>query len=326
MRRRAFIAALGGAAAWPLAARAQQAGPPIVGFLNFGSPQSRPHLVEGFRAGLRETGYVEGKDVLIEYRWANDEYALLAELAADLVRRQVNVIAAPGSIAAALEAKAATNTIPVIFSVGDDPVKLKLVNSLSQPGTNATGVSYFTQELLGKRLEILHELVPAMTRVGVLINPKSPYAEVQTREIERAASAINLKIRLLRASGSSDIDAALETFAREHGGALVVVPDPLFTGRRAQIVGLTKRHTIPAIYTLREYVEAGGLISYGTNLRDAYRQVGVYAGRILKGEQPATLPVVQPTKFELVVDLRTAKALGLDIPPTLLARADEVIE
>jgi putative ABC transport system substrate-binding protein len=327
MRRRDFIALLGGSAAtWPLAARAQQPAMPVVGFLHDGSFEPRIHLVAAFRQGLSDAGFVDGRNVVIEYRWAQDKFDRLPALVAELVQRQVAVIATPGSAAAALAAKAATNVIPIVFSVGTDPVKLGLVGSLNRPGGNVTGVSYLTQELGPKRLGILRELMPSGADVVVLVNPTSPVTDSALRDMQAAASAVGQQLSVLHASDNQEINAAFLAMAQKHAPALVIVTDPLFTSRRVQLVTLASRHAVPAIYTSREFAEVGGLMSYGTNLPDIYHQVGTYAGRILKGEKPADLPVAQPTKFEFVINLATAKALAIDVPATLLGRADEVIE
>jgi putative tryptophan/tyrosine transport system substrate-binding protein len=326
VRRREFITLIGNAAAWPLAARAQPAATPVVGFLHDGSLEPRIHLVAAFRQGLSDAGFVDGGNVVIEYRWAQDKFDRLPALVAELTQRQVAVIATPGSAAAALAAKAATNAIPIVFSVGTDPVKLRLVGSLNRPGGNATGVSYLTQELGPKRLGILRELMPSGADVVVLVNPTSPVTDSAVKDMQAAASAVGQQLSVLHARENQEINAAFLAMAQKQAPALVIVTDPLFTSRRVQLVTLAARHAIPAIYTSREFAEIGGLMSYGTNLPDIYRQVGNYVGRILKGEKPADLPVAQPTRFEFVINLATAKALGIDVPATLLGRADEVIE
>jgi putative tryptophan/tyrosine transport system substrate-binding protein len=321
------MALLGGAAAgWPLAAPAQQPALPVIGFLSDGSLEPRVNSVAAFRQGLSEAGYVDRQNVEIEYRWAEDQFDRLPEMAADLVRRQVAVIVTPGSTAAPLVAKAATKTIPIVFSVGTDPVKLGLVDSLNRPGGNATGVSYFTQELGPKRLALLRELMPGDVDLIVLANPRTAAADSAVKDIRMAVSAIGQQIAVLNASDNHEIDAAFTTMAQKRAPALLIIADPLFTSRRVQLVTLAARHAIPAIYTSREFAEVGGLMSYGANLPDINRQVGMYTGRILKGVKPADLPVVQPTRFDFVINLQTARALHLEVPPTLLTFAEEVIE
>jgi len=327
MRRREFITLLGGAAAaWPITARAQQV-MPVIGFLNMQSPEAFAELLRGFRQGLKDTGYVEGENVVIDYRWAENQMDRLPALAAELVRRRVAVIAASGGPDTVFVAKTSTTTIPIVFAVGDDPVKLGLVASLARPGGNLTGINFFVSELAAKRLELLRELLPQTTRVAVLVNPaEATLTEATLRDVEAAARLIGLQIQVLNASTSREIDTVFATIARERPDALFVGTDPFFVSRRVQLAQLTTLHKVPAIYALRQYAEAGGLMSYGASLTDAYRQMGAYAGRLVKGTKPADLPVVQATKFELVVNHQTARMLGLTVPPTLLARADEVIE
>jgi putative tryptophan/tyrosine transport system substrate-binding protein len=327
VKRRTFITLLGGAAAaWPLAARAQQP-MPVVGFLGAGSLETYVLYLAAFRRGLSESGFVEGQNVAIEYRWADGQYDQMKELAADLVRRRVAVIAVPGSAPGARAAKAATSTIPIVFSVGDDPVKSGLVTSINRPEGNATGINFFTGEVVAKRLALFHELVPSVSRMAVFINPSdAPRAEVLRNEVQVAARAIGLHVQILNPSTNREIDAAFGALVRERADALFVGPDAFYNTRRVQLATMAAHHSIPTAFAVREYVDAGGLISYGTSLADMYRQVGVYCGRILKGAKPADLPVLQSTKFETVINMQTARMLGLEVPATLLARADEVIE
>ena len=325
--RREFITLLGGAAAWPLTARGQQPAMPVIGFVHLGSPAVSVPRVVAFRKGLSETGHVEGQNVTVEYHWLDGRFDRLPSLMADLVRRGVAVIATPGQTAAAQTAKAATTTIPIVLGVGEDPVKLGLVASLARPGGNVTGINFFVQEVLAKRLGLLHELVPKAVRMTVLVNPaNAPVAEVMLRDMPEAARALGLQIRVLNASTSREIEAAFATLEHERADALFIAPDGFFTGRSSQFVTLASRDRIPTSCGNREMVEAGLLMSYGTDSLDMYHLVGVYTGQILKGANPADLPVLQATKFEFVINLQTARALGLEVPPTLLARADEVIE
>jgi putative ABC transport system substrate-binding protein len=328
MRRRDFITLIGGAAAaWPLAARAQQPAMPVIGFLDSRSPDALTERLRGFRHGLKDTGYVEGENVAIEYRWAENQFDRLPVLAAELVRRQVAVIDTSGGANAASAAKAATTTIPIVFTVIEDPVRLGFVASLARPGGNLTGINFFAGELVAKRLELLRALVSAATRVAVLVNPANARnTETTLRDVESAARIMGLQIQVLNASTSSEIDTAFATIVRERPDALFVGGDAFFNARRVQLALLAGRHGVPAIYSARESADAGGLITYGSNIVDVYRQVGVYAGRILKGAKPADLPVVQSSKFELVINAQTARMLGLTVPPMLLATADEVIE
>jgi putative ABC transport system substrate-binding protein len=327
VRRRTFIAGLGSVVAWPLAARAQQPATPVVAYVVSAGPPDAAGPVAAFRKSLSETGYVEGRNVTIEYHWLEGQYDRLPALMADLVRRRVAVIVVPTLPLAAIAAKAATATIPIVFGVADDPVKLGLVASLARPGGNATGINYFSQEINAKRVGLLHELVPKAVRVAVLVNPAVPTgAETTLRDVQEAARIMGLQIHVLNASTIGEIDAAFVTLVRERPDALFVAADGLFASRRVQFATLAATNRIPAAYGNREHVAAGGLMSYGTDIADRYRQIGVYAGSILKGAKPADLPVVQSTKFELVINVTTAKALGLTIPETLLATADEVIQ
>jgi putative tryptophan/tyrosine transport system substrate-binding protein len=325
IRRREFLATLGGAAAaWPLAARAQQPAMPVVAFVNAGS--SDPPLAAAFRKGLNEAGYVEGQNVTVEYHWLEGQFDRLPALMADLVRRRVAVIATPAGNYAAQVAKAATTAIPIVFGVGDDPVKLGLVTSLARPGGNLTGINFFANELSAKRLALLHELVPKAARIAVLVNPSNPATEGTLRDTLEAARAIGLQIQVLKASTRSEIEAAFATLVRDRAEALYVAGDVFFTSRRVQLATLAATHRIPASYPSREAVEAGGLMGYDADRAGMYRQVGAYTSQILKGAKPADLPVLQSTKFEFVINLQTARALGLEVPPQLLASVDEVIE
>jgi putative ABC transport system substrate-binding protein len=328
MQRREFITLLGSAAAWPIAARAQQPAMPVIGYLNSASAAAFAHLMPAFHKGLGEAGYVEGQNVAIEYRWAEGHHNdLLASMAVDLVRRQVAVIVTPVSTAAALAAKAATSTIPIVFVIGADPVKSGLAASFNRPGGNATGVSDFGVGLAAKRLSLLHELLPGAASFAALVNPDNPFiSDPFVAEVQAAGAAIGRQIEVVTATTNADIDAAFVTFAKRHVDAFLISPEALFVARRVQILTLAARHAVPAIYHRREFAEAGGLMSYGSNFADQFRLTGIYTGRILKGEKPADMPVQLPTKFEFVINMQTAKTLGLDVPPTLLARADEVIE
>jgi ABC-type uncharacterized transport system substrate-binding protein len=326
VKRRQFITLLGGAAAWPVVARAQRSPLPVVGFLNTASPDTMADRLRGFRQGLKDTGYVEGENVAIEYHWAENQTDRLAQLAAELVRRQVAVIAA-NSTSPALATKAATATIPIVFIVAEDPVKLGLVASLARPGGNATGINFYSGELVAKRLELLRELVPAANRVAVLVNPANATSTDTTlKDLEPAARAMRLQTQVLNASTSGDINATFATFVRKRPDALFVGIDPFLISRRVQLVQLATLHKVPATYPTRDCAEVGGLMSYGASIVDAYRQAGVYTGHILKGAKPTDLPVVQASKLELVINLQTARMLGLTVPATLLSTADEVIE
>ena len=325
MKRREFITLLGGTAAWPLAARAQQPAMPVVGFVNASSSTESARFAGPFRQGLADTGYIEGQNVTIEYRWADSHYERLPDMIADLVRRRVAVLAAT-STPAALAAKAATTDIPIVFETAGDPITLGLVSSLSRPTGNVTGVTQLSSELVSKRVGLLHDLIPSAKIIASLINQSDPRAESQSREMHEATRAVGVQLQVLNASNEAEIDGAFTKLLQLRADALLVGTGELFNKRREQLVALAARHAVPAFYQYREFPIAGGLISYGASITDSYRQTGVYTGRILKGEKPADLPVLQPIKFELVINLKTAKALGLTIPAGLLAIADEVIE
>jgi putative tryptophan/tyrosine transport system substrate-binding protein len=326
VRRRAFITLIGGAAAWPFAARTQQGAMPVIGFLNGASPDAYVPFLTAFQQGLKETGYVEGQNVAVEYHWLDGQFSRLPSLMADLVRRRVAVIATPNN-AAALAAKAATTTIPIVFGVAEDPTRLGLVASLARPGGNATGINFFPGEVVAKRLGLLHDLVPKAVRIAVLVNPaNAAVAEATLREIPEAARALGLQIQVLNASTNREIEAAFAALARDRADALFVAGDGFFSSRRVQFATLATRDRIPAAYSERDYVAAGGLMSYGTDLTEVFHQIGDYTGSILKGAKPADLPVLQPTKFEFALNLQTARALGLEVPPQLLASVDEAID
>jgi putative ABC transport system substrate-binding protein len=325
VRRREFITFLGGTmTAWPLAARAQPSSMPVIGLVNSASPRAFAH--GAFHQGLKETGHVEGQNLTIEYRWAEGQYDQLPALVSDLVSRGVAVLAAFGGVHTALAAKTATSTIPIVFANGSDPVKFGLVASLNRPDGNVTGVSFFAAELEAKRLGLLHELVPQVAMIAVLLNPTNANAENQSRDLNEAARTLGLQLHIVNAGSERDIEAAFASVVQMRAGALVVASDPFFFAQHQQFTALAMRHAVPAIYEWREFAEAGGLVSYGTSRNEAYRHAGIYVGRILKGEKPASLPVMQSTKFEFVINLKAAKAIGLEVPPGLSARADEVIE
>jgi ABC-type uncharacterized transport system substrate-binding protein len=325
MRRREFITLLGGAAAWPLAVRAQQP-LPAIGFLHSAAPDAYAHVISSFKKGLHEIGYVEGENVTIEYRWARDQLDQLPVLASELVNLDVNVLVAFGGTTSALAAKAVTTKVPIVFATGGDPVKSGLVTSMSRPTENVTGVTFFTIELGQKRVEVLHDLIPKMTSVGLLTNPANPNSKDLSEDVERAARRLGLQFHLLNARNANEIEAAVVSIRQERNAAIIVSGDSAFTAQRDLIADLARRSAIPTIFPYREAAVVRGLMSYGTSVTEAHRQAGNYAGRILKGAKPRDLPVMQSVKFELVINLKTAKALGLDVPPTLLARADEVIE
>ena len=327
MKRRAFITLLGGAAAtWPLAVNAQQPAMPVVGVLHGGSAVERTHLIAAFRQALGAAGYVEGHNVMIEFRWADEQFDRLPKLAAELVRRGVSVIATPAGSVATVAAKAATTTIPIVFGSENDPIKAGFVTSFNRPGGNATGVYYLSGGLGEKRLGLIRELLPRAELIGLLLNPNNPLADETTIEVRTAASAVGQQIKVLHASNGREIEAVFAGLLQQRVSALVLSPDPLFFNRRVQLVTLATRHGIPAIYTSREYAQVGGLMSYGADLSEVWRQVADYCGRILKGAKPVDLPVMQTSKFELIINLQTARAFDLEVPATLLARADEVID
>ncbi len=326
MRRREFIALLGGTAAWPIAAQGQQKALPLIGFMSGRSPADSAHLVEAFRQGLRESGYVEGETISIEYRWANGEYNRLPELASDLVSRRVLLLLALGGESSAIAAKQATSTIPIIFGIGDDPVKAGLVASFNKPGGNATGYTLLTNEMGAKRVGLMHELVPGVSLLGALINPSFPPALDQLADIENATRSIGQSLVVGRASTDAELKAAFAYLVEQRVGAVLIATDPYFDTQRAQIIALAAEGRLPTMYQFREYALAGGLVSYGPRITDSYKQAGIYAGRILKGTKPADLPVLQPTRFELVINLKTANALGLTVPNSMQLLADEVIE
>jgi putative ABC transport system substrate-binding protein len=326
VRRREFITLLGGAATWPLAARAQQPGMPVIGFLSSRSPEDSAHLISAFHQGLAEGGFVEGQNVAIEYRWAHGQYDRLPPLAADLVSRRVNVLTTAGGEPAALAAKQATSTIPIVFGLGSDPMSVGLVESFNRPGGNATGMTFFTTLMDPKRFGLLRDVVPGVRLIGVLLNPSFPPAQHQLQDIENAAKSVNQPIVIGKAANDQELEAAFAALVYAGTGALLVCADPYFDTRHERIIGFAQKERLPAVYQFREYALAGGLLSYGINITDAYRQYGVYTANILKGAKPAELPVLQPTKFETVINLKTAKSLGIKIPDNILSLADEVIE
>jgi putative ABC transport system substrate-binding protein len=326
MRRREFITLLGGAVAWPLSARAQQLALPLIGFMSARSPEDSAHLVAAFRLGLAENGFVEGQTVAIEFRWAHGDYDRLPALAADLVSRKVAILVAVGGDVSAVAATKATRTIAVVFGIGSDPVKAGLVASFNRPGGNVTGYTLWTSEMESKRLGLMRELVPGVSLIGILVNPQFPPTVQELADLEPAAKSVNQQLFVARADNDAELDTALASFVQQRVGAFLVTGSPFFDTRMNRIVGFAAQNRLPAIYQFREYAVAGGLISYGPNIVESYRNGGVYVGRILKGEKPADLPVLQPTKFDFVINLKTAKVLGLTVPPTLLAEADEVIE
>ncbi len=326
MRRREFITLLGNAAVWPIAAAAQQRALPVIGFMSGRASGDSAHLVQAFRQSLAEAGFVEGQTVAIEFRWANGNYDQLPALAADLVGRKVAVLVGVGGDVSAVAASKATKTIPVVFGMGGDPVKTGMVASFNKPGGNATGYTLWTSEMESKRLGLLRELVPGVPLVGVLVNPQFPPTVQELNDLEPAAKAVDQRLFVARADTDAELDAALASFAQQHVGAFLVTAAPFFDTRHARIIGFAAQNRLPAIYQFREYAAAGGLMSYGPDIVESYRNCGAYVGRILKGEKPADLPVLQPTKFDFVINLKTAKALGLTVPPTLLAEAGEVIE
>jgi len=327
VKRREFITLLGGGvAAWPLPTRAQQPVVPVIGFLNAASPDGHAERLRGFRQGLKDEGFGEGENVSVEYRWAENQINRVSAMATELIRRRVSVIVATGGNAAPTAAKAATTTVPILFVTPDDPVALGYVTSLARPGGNLTGINFLGSELGAKRLELLRDLVRATNRVAVLYNPAGPASESRLNEVQTAARTMGLQIQIFNAGTSREIDTAFAAALHARAEALLLIPDPVFNGRRIQLVHLASRHALPAIYWQREFAEAGGLISYGSSIGDAFRQIGIYTGRVLKGTKPADLPVLQPSKFELVINAQTARMLGVTVPPTLLASADEVIE